>query len=163
MIKNSKIVDNPTSKDLLEQIKAFDGFESLYRAMPFSKKLFPKLNEVFSDFSELKEQASILYIPDRFNELFSQHGWIAYESMNFDVMQEATDIHERDGLAKAEEYLASSYDEETIKWGILRFNGHSEFRRRIRLVELAQDDYLVSADFLISLVQWTIVVSLAEF
>jgi hypothetical protein len=83
--------------------------------------------------------------------------------MNFDVMQEAIDIHERDGLAKAEEYLASSYDEETIKWGILRFNGHSEFRRRIRLVELAQDDYLVSADFLISLVQWTIVVSLAEF
>jgi len=142
MSKDSKIADNPTAKEIIEQINAFDSFEALYRVIPFSKKLFPKLNSVFSDFSKLKKQASILLIPDQFNELFSQCGWIAYESMNFDVMKSAIDLHESEGLQRAEEYLADSYNEETLKWGILRFNGNSDFRRRIRLAELAQEDYL---------------------
>jgi len=75
MSKESKIADNPATKVILEQINAFDSFEALYRFIPFSRKLFPKLDSVFFDFSKLKEQASILLIPDRFNELFSQHGW----------------------------------------------------------------------------------------
>jgi hypothetical protein len=142
MDKKSKIVDNSLAKDMLEQINGFDGFEALYRAIPFSKKLFPKLDNIFSDFSRLKDQASILLIPDQFNEIFSQHGWIAYESMNFEVMKEAIKLYENEELAKAEDYLANSYNEETLKWGIIRFKGHSEFRRRIRLVELAKEDYL---------------------
>ncbi len=142
MSKNSKIADNPTAKEFIEQIKAFDSFEALYRVIPFSKKLFPKLDSVFTDFSKLKKQASILLIPDEFNKLFSQHGWIAYESMNLDVMNSAIDLHESEGLERAEEYLADSYNEETLKWGILRFNGNSDFRKRIRLMELAQEDYL---------------------
>jgi hypothetical protein len=142
MDKESKIADNPSAKDMLEQINGFDGFEALYRAIPFSKKLFPKLDNIFSDFSKLKDQALILLIPDQFNEIFSPQGWIAYESMNFEVMKEAIKLYKNEGLAKAEEYLANSYDEETLKWGIVRFNGHSEFRRRIRLVELAKEDYL---------------------
>ncbi|MDO9041124.1 MAG: hypothetical protein Q7U64_02120 [Desulfocapsaceae bacterium] len=142
MRKKSKITDNPSAKDILDKINVFDGFESLYRAIPFSKKIFPKLDKVFSDFSKLKEQASMLLIPDQFNHLFSQHGWIAYESMKLDVMKKAIDLCETEGLSKAEEYLATSYDEETLKWGILRFNGNRDFRRRIRLIELAKEDYL---------------------
>jgi hypothetical protein len=142
MGKKSKIANNPSTKDILEQINAFDGFDALYRAIPFLGKIFPKLDGIFSDFSKLKDQASILLIPDQFNEIFSQHGWIAYESMNLDVMREAINLYENDGLLKAEEYLANYYDEETLKWGITRFNGHGEFRRRIRLVDLAKEDYL---------------------
>ncbi|MEM1253908.1 MAG: hypothetical protein AAGI69_15875 [Cyanobacteria bacterium P01_H01_bin.21] len=142
MGKKSKIVDNSSAQDILEQINGFDGFEALYRAVPFSKKLFPKLEKVFSDFSKLKDQASILLIPDQFNEIFSQHGWIAYESMNFEVMKGAINLYKYEGLTTAEEYLTDSYDEKALKWGIIRFNGHSEFCRRIRLVELAKDDYL---------------------
>jgi len=142
MGKKSKIIDNQTIKEILEKIKNLDSLESLYRAIPFAHKLFPQLGEVFTDVSELKKQTSSLYIPDRFNELLSEHGWIAYENLNFEIMKKAIDIHDADGLEKAEEYLAESYNEETLKSGILRFNGHCEFRRRIRLVELAKDDYL---------------------
>jgi hypothetical protein len=74
MTEKSKIADNPSAKDLLEQINGFDGFEALYRAIPFLNKLLPKLDNIFSDFSELKDQASILLIPDQFNEIFSQYG-----------------------------------------------------------------------------------------
>lgn len=142
MSKESKIADNPSAKDIIEQMNAFDSFESLYRLIPFSKKLFPKLDSVFSDFSKLKEQANILLVPDQFNETFSSHGWIAYESMNFDVMKTAIELQASEGLERAEEYLADSYDEETLKWGILRFNGNRDFRKRIRLAELASEDYL---------------------
>ena len=142
MGKKSKIVDNSSTQDILEQLNGFDSFEALYRAVPFSKKLFPKLEKVFSDFSKLKDQASILLIPDQFNEIFSQYGWIAYESMNLEVMKMAISLYGNEGLTIAEEYLADSYNEETLKWGITRLNGHSEFLRRMRLVELAKQDYL---------------------
>jgi hypothetical protein len=101
MDKKSKIADNPSPKDMLEQINGFDGFEALYRAIPFSRKLFPKLDNIFSDFSKLKDQASILLIPDQFNEIFSQHGWIAYESMNLEVMKEAIKLYENEGIGKS--------------------------------------------------------------
>ena len=142
MSKESKIEDNPSAKDIIEQMNAFDSFESLYRLIPFSKKLFPKLDSIFSDFSKLKEQANILLVPDQFNETFSSHGWIAYESMNVDVMKTTIELQASEGLGRAEEYLADSYDEETLKWGILRFNGNRDFRKRIRLAELASEDYL---------------------
>jgi hypothetical protein len=123
-------------------MSAFNSFEVLYRLIPFSKKLSPKLESVFSDFSKLKEQAHILLVPDHFNEIFSAHGWIAYESMSLDVMKAAINLQTSEGVERAEEYLADSYDEETLKWGILRFNGNRDFRKRIRLTELAQVDYL---------------------
>jgi hypothetical protein len=81
-------------------------------------------------------------MPDQFNERFANLGWIAYESMNMEVMQKAINIHDTEGKDAAEKFLADSYDEETLKWGILRFNGNRDFRKRIRLTELARDDYL---------------------
>src|SRR5690606_29309178 len=54
----------------------------------------------------------------------------------------AIETFEAHGLEAAEDYLVSTYDADTLKWGILRFNGHDEFRKRMRLVELAKEDYL---------------------
>lgn len=137
-----KIINNPTSADLLQQMQAFETLESLYKAFPFARKLFPKLENAFAELSEIKKQAEILRIPDRFNECFASLGWIAYESMNLEVMKKAISVYESLGFQAAEDFLAESYDEECLKWGILRFNGNREFRRRIRLAELAKADYL---------------------
>lgn len=142
MTKSKRIIDNPSYADLLRQIRAFESFESLYKAIPFAGRLFPKLDEIFSSFSEIKKQAEILEIPDRFNEVFSKFGWIAYESMNLDVMKKSITCYESKGIEEAELYLVESYDEGTLKFGIMRFNGNIEFRRRIRLASLAKEDYL---------------------
>lgn len=138
----SKIVDNASAKNLLEQIQTVESLEALYRAVPFAKRLFPSISETFEQFQEIKKQAKILLVPDQFNEAFSDIGWIAYESMNLDAMTSAIEIKKQEGLAAAELFLADYYNEETLKWAIMRFNGHPEFRRRIRLIELAKDDYL---------------------
>lgn len=137
-----KIIDNPTSAELLKQFEAFESLETLYKAFPFARKLFPKMEDAFNEFKKIKKQAEILKVPDQFNERFAKIGWIAYESMNMEVMQKSINIHDTDGKDAAEKFLADSYDEETIKWGILRFNGNRDFRKRIRLAELAREDYL---------------------
>lgn len=142
MSKNKRIIDNPSSAEMLEQLQAFGSLEILYKAIPFAKKIFPKLEDVFTKFSDIQRQAEIFSIPHQFNYTFSEYGWIAYESMNLEVMKNAVSIADSEGIEKAEKILADHYDEDTLKWGILRFNGNPEFRRRIRLAELAKVDYL---------------------
>lgn len=142
MSSSKKIIDNPTSAYLLQQFQAFESFETLYKAFPFAKKLFPKMDQAFKDFAEIKKQAEILKVPDQFNELFSSLGWIAYESMNIEIMRSATSIFDSEGKDAAEQFLVDSYDEECLEWGVRWFNGHPEFRRRIRLAKLAREDYL---------------------
>lgn len=142
MNKPKKIIDNPTSAELLKQFETFESLEALYKAFPFARKLFPKMEDAFNEFKKIKKQAEILKVPDQFNERFANLGWIAYESMNMEVMQKAINIHDTEGKDAAEKLLADSYDEETLKWGILRFNGNRDFRKRIRLAELAREDYL---------------------
>lgn len=142
MSKPTKIIDNPTSAELLKQFEAFESLEALYKAFPFARSLFPKMEDAFNEFKKIKQQAEILRIPDQFNERFANLGWIAYESMNMEVMQNAISIHDTEGEDAAEAFLSDSYDEETLKWGILRFSGNRYFRKRIRLTELAREDYL---------------------
>lgn len=142
MSKNKRIIDNQSSAEMLEQLQAFESFESLYRALPFVKKIFPNIEEVFAKFSDIKRQAEILTIPDSFNDTFREYGWIAYESMNLEAMKDAVSIAKSEGILKAEMFLSEYYNEETLKWGILRFKSNPEFQRRIRLTELAKVDYL---------------------
>ena len=142
MSKPKKIIENPTSAELLKQFEAFLSLEALYKAFPFARGLFPEMEDAFNEFRKIKKQAEILKMPDQFNERFANIGWIAYESMNMEVMQKAINIHDSEGKDAAEKFLADSYDEEALKRGIFRFNGNRDFRKRIRLSELAREDYL---------------------
>ena len=119
MSKPKKIIDNPTSAELLKQFAAFENLETLYKALPFARRLFPKMEDAFNEFLKIKKQAEILKVPDQFNERFANLGWIAYESMNMEVMQKAINVHDAEGKDAAEKLLADSYDEETLNWGIL--------------------------------------------
>jgi len=96
-----KIVDNPSTKELLNQIRAMESLEGLYKLVPWANRLCPKLSEIFSDFSEIKRQAEILLLPDQFNGTFASLGWIAYESLNIDAMKRAIDIAETVGVEDA--------------------------------------------------------------
>jgi hypothetical protein len=136
-----KIIDNPSTKQILGQIRALETLESLYNLLPWANRLCPKFTEIFSDFSEIKSQVEMLLLPDQFNEIFALSGWIAYESLNADVIKKAIEIAENSEFIDAEKFLADYYDEDTLKWAILRFNGHPDFYKRLRLVELAKDDY----------------------
>ncbi len=142
MTDKKRIADNESVAKMLELIQGVNAIESLWHAFPLFQQAFPQLSNFSEKLAELKEQSKILLLPDRFNEIFASSGWIAYESMSLEVMKQAIETFEAHGLEAAEDYLVSTYDAETLKWGILRFNGHDEFRKRLRLVELAKEDYL---------------------
>lgn len=59
-----------------------------------------------------------------------------------EVMRSAISIYDSEGQETAELFLAESYDEKCLERGIRWFNGNPEFRRHIRLAELAKEDYL---------------------
>lgn len=142
MTDRKRIADNESAAKMLGVIHGANAIESLWQAFPLLQQAFPQLSDFSEKLAELKEQSKIFLLPDRFNELFASSGWIAYESMSLDAMKKAIETFEAHGLEAAEDYLVSTYDADTLKWGILRFNGHDEFRKRMRLVELAKDDYL---------------------
>lgn len=137
-----RIADNPSIAEMLRFIQSASAIESLYTDFPILQQIFPRLAGSAENLAELKEQVKDLMVPDLFNDLFAQSGWIAYESMDLNIMKHATVLCEDKGLEAAEDYLAKSYDKDTLRRGIRRFNGHPEFRRRVRLAELAMDDYL---------------------
>ena len=137
-----EISDNPSAKVPLDQLRAFEEIKMLVDQVAPLRALFPSLATAVEGLPALRQQAEVLFIPDRFNDKFSSLGWIAYESMHLPTMVGALEIASRQGIDAAEVFLADSYDGDTLKWGILRLTGHREFRKRIRLIELARDDYL---------------------
>jgi hypothetical protein len=136
-----KIIDNPSTKEILNQVYAWEIIERFHKLVPWANRLCPKITKILSELSEIKSQKEMFKLPDQFNEIFAHSGWIAYETLNANVMKKAIEIAENSELIDAERFLADYYDEDTLKLATLRFNGHPEFCKRLRLVELAKDDY----------------------
>lgn len=139
MNKPKKIQDNPSIAKITNQM---ESIEALYKISPILKIFFPKISKAFDSFPEIKNQAKIFEVPDKFNKRFSELGWVAYESMSLEIMKEAIAKYDTEGVKVAEQFLTDSYDADCLKWGVLRLQGNQEFRRRIRLIELAKEDYL---------------------
>jgi hypothetical protein len=138
-----KISDNKSAKEISDGIKAFDTLAKVAGFIPFIDSS-EKLKSFVNGLENLKDQSEILGLPDRFNEKFSQVGWIAYESMSVDLMKRAIQIAETEGIEAAEKELADHYDEDALKFGLLRFKGNLDCSRRIRLLKLAAEDYLAA-------------------
>lgn len=114
-----KILENPSAKKLLDQIQCMEIIGDIFGS-----------GTHVDQFNEIKKQFAVLLVPDKFNETFSQQGWIAYESMSLDAMLKAIEIEKKEGFASAEDFLANEYGEGTLTFGIQRCSGHAEFRKR---------------------------------
>jgi hypothetical protein len=137
-----KIVDNPSIKEVLDDINNTEFVFRFIKKIPGVSLFFPGLVEVFKKLEEIKSQANSLFIPDRFNEVFSEFGWIAYETLSVGLMEEAIRLAEENKFDEAEEYIADYYNEDNLSLLIRMFQSHKDFSRRLRLIELAKEDYL---------------------
>ena len=143
MSDNKKIKDNPTCAELLKNTK---GFEALSKVASFFEKIGiknEKISEAFKKFPDLSQKAEeLVNMPDRFNEHFSKSGWVAYESLNFELMKEAVYLAGEGKFDEANNLLVEHYNEETLKWGLTFMKGVEEYRPRYDLAEKAKEDYL---------------------
>lgn len=144
------IRDIPGIKKLQEQMKNIRTFKAV---MPFMRLLKPfgvdtaKMEAALNEdtLKELEEMMNeISTVPDKFNEHFASLGWIIYEDMNLTVAKEAIEAADMGNTARAEEILVEYYSPETVKFHLRRMNSIPAFRLRMRLANLAFDDYKAS-------------------
>lgn len=142
-MSEKKISDNKSFVELSNQMQGMDSLLTLASYLPKFMTKNMDIPKFKNQLAEISSSLNTLVSPlDKFNECFAEHGWIVYESLNTDTIANAIQIFENDGIEKAEEFLVNSYDENTIKFGLMGFQSHKMLSKRIRLLELAKEDYL---------------------
>jgi len=140
------IRDIPSIKENLENI---ENFRALRQIMPLLRPILKllkvdvdKMEDAFANFDELERMADELAtVPDRFNDLFSERGWIIYDLMNFEVAKAAVEKAEAGDIDGAEADLVEYYDVGTVSWKLGTMRAVAAFRPRLRLAEKALEDY----------------------
>lgn len=129
------ISDNPSYMDLLNQIR---GLKSLIYILPLDSK-----KELKKNLSAIEDQINALrFEPDKFNQHYSDLGWIAYESMNSDLMKEVIKLAEDNKRDDGEQLLLEYYaDDNRIKYLLTRLKNRTGFSKRFELLLKAYKDY----------------------
>ena len=81
-------------------------------------------------------------IPDRFNDLFADRGWIMYERMNLEVAKAAVEKAEKGDVDGAEQDLVAYYSNDHVAYELRTMISVQAFRPRMRLAEKALTDYV---------------------
>lgn len=139
MSDKPEISDNPSLKEMEKNFRV----AKLLSKIPFLKFVAPPVHDALSEF--LKKEPQFIRVrdtPDAFNKLFSKLGWTAYESISLDVMEKAVMLHDTEGKDIADTYLVDTYDRDAIRRGLLSFSRSKHFKSRLRLLKLAEVDYL---------------------
>ncbi len=128
------ISDNPSYTELLNQVK---GMKLLLNLLPISNmELRNKLSDIEKQINDIR------FTPDRFNQYYSELGWIAYESMNSDLMKNTVRLAEDNKRDDGEQLLLKYYtDHDSIKYLLTRLRNRTSFNKRYELFSKAYDDY----------------------
>ncbi len=128
-------------------VKDAQGIDTLGNTWPLMKLLglvkgdLPVSQDAIAELKRRGEE--LLNLPDRFNAAFSSRGWIAYESLNADLMRRAIELAQGGEVEKAEsEILAYYKSEDTVRWHLQTMMAVRAWRPREVLANLAMTDYL---------------------
>jgi hypothetical protein len=142
----TRIRDIPKIKEALRQI---DAMASIKMALPLLKP-FMRLLGVDStgiatslqDVEKLRADIEELStIPDDFNDLLSERGWIIYDHLNLDVAKKAVALAKSNDLDGAEAQLVAYFNVDEIRRQLRLLNAVTAFHSRMRLAHLAADDH----------------------
>lgn len=130
-VSRKKIRDNPSFVKMDKMIKTIKNYdESLYKDQNF-----------FKPFKNIEEVESFQDVPDKFNEYFSDLGWIAYDHMSILDMKKAVDLAEVGKLEEAENSLIN-YTDRILELFIARLEFQEVFKKRYYFIWNAKIDYL---------------------
>lgn len=137
---------NPKLQKLREDYENFRNLKNFWPLLKPLAKLFgadtEHIDSILEEGLELAEQIEeMVTIPDEFNDLFSDFGWIIFESMDVSAAKIAIEIVEKDGMEKAEEYLVNYFSPEWVEDRINWLNYIKGFQPRFDMALKALDDY----------------------
>ncbi len=140
------IQDNPSLKELREnadQFRAIKGWWPILR--PLARMLgadVESLGELLDKGMRLAEQVDEMsLVPDTFNDLFSERGWILFDSMELETAEHAIELAQKQGVDQAEVYLVEHFSPDWVEKRIYWLAHIAGFHERFPLAQLALEDY----------------------
>nr|WP_180171717.1 hypothetical protein [Acinetobacter sp. YH12023] len=138
----TKIKDNESIQPLLNLLEFGKISFSVLDKIPFIYKVSPKIKSLKKQFIEIQNQSSILTLPDQFNELFSNEGWICYGALNQSILEESVSLGLDNKIEEAKLLLINSIDEIFIDLVLKKCGIRKHFKLRVELLKLLKIDYL---------------------
>lgn len=139
---DKSISDLPKFKKLEEEIKSLKSLKHFLPIMKLLGQDTSKLEEGLIQLSELeKNLEEFRAIPDEFNSIFSDQGWIFNETLNIDIAKQAIQTFKTSNLKKAESILVEYYSPEWVEQKFILLKFLPEFQERVYLGEKAVEDY----------------------
>lgn len=140
---NDKIENNPSYQKLKKELEGAEAFHKITKFLSLFGYNSKAIDEAFSSLPEMKKQLELLSKgPDKFNEHFSNSGWIAHESMNSDLMLTSIKLAEKGCFEIAEQELINYYSSDKMQWLIHQLRGVEAFSIRHKFFLLAYEDTL---------------------
>ncbi|BET66746.1 hypothetical protein ASA1KI_16640 [Opitutales bacterium ASA1] len=132
------VEDQPTVKHLRSQMTGFAGIvgiNKLLRCIGLGSK---RIADMEPRLKQLQDQLrDYTQYPARFNQIFAANGWLAHDSLNFDVLKQAVDTYTRQGKEQAEQVLVAYYAPDQVADRVPFLNHVEELRVRRRFIDFA--------------------------
>ena len=130
----SKISENDDFQLLQKEVEIFEQAEFFLQFVNF--ELSSSIKDVCQKTKDLNS------IADEFNDIFSDHGWIATEDMSVNLMKQAVGLYKKNGLENAEEFFCNCFDDDYFSLHCHRMNVLYVWgKNRDRLLRLAYKDH----------------------
>lgn len=140
-MNNNRIEDNHSNKKFKKEFEGMEALQQLLELIPLDETGKEELEKLFSAIPGMKKEFELLSkSADRFNDHFSERGWIAHESMNSDLMLNSIELAEKGLHADAEERLIEHYTSEKLFLRIGQLRGIEAFSVRYNFFQLAHED-----------------------
>ena len=115
MEKEPRIRDIPTINKPIQDIQNLkNAKDALPLLKPFLKQFGIEVDKIDLELAKVealsRSAEELASIPDRFNDLFADRGWIIYELMNLEVAKAAIKKAESGDIDGAEDDLVNYYD-----------------------------------------------------
>jgi hypothetical protein len=146
MLNEPLIRDIPSIKKTLKGIKTFKSLKPFIQLFKPLLNIFglDKIEDLYSKFNidELDHQMDeIASLPDRFNKLFSERGWILFDQMDFKTAKSVVSKAESGDVDGAETDLINYFNYETVTSKLETMMAVQAFRARMPLAQKALTDY----------------------
>ena len=133
MQKEHKISEIPQYKNLSDQVNML-GCLSYFLPFLFTKDQRRELKNMREKVDELRR------LPDEFNTLFLERGWICFDSMNSDLLKKCVVLCKNGDIERAEQTLIDFYKGD-IPYLVYPLRSLPGFKERYELLIKALDDY----------------------
>lgn len=137
-----KINDLDSIKYLEEQIKGFKLILKANRGLLSiglgSKKLIDQEEKIIEIEKRLEGLKNLF---QKFNDYFSDLGWVTHDTLNSDLIKKAVKKYEEKGIKEAEKEILNYYKPDNVEKFLILLRISPEFLKRYRFIEFAFNDY----------------------